>query len=148
MEVIIQILKLVKLKQSYNFGTYLTIFSLGTGNGRRKCTLKGTWFDTSIRQGDIVNVLGLDEEVNKDWVIDDMNGLLVVNPDVLISGTSIVSTLFCMRKAVLNERFKVCIASFYNGKGFSFPKILSTFLFFFSGTRRLFEINANRNFSP
>ena len=84
----------------------MTIFSLGTGNGRRKCTLKGTWFDTSIRQGDIVNVLGLDEEVNKDWVIDDMNGLLVVNPDVLISGTSIVSTLFCMRKAVLNERFK------------------------------------------
>ena len=148
MEVIIQILKLVKLKQSYHFGTYLTIFSLGTGNGRRKCTLKGTWFDTAIRQGDIVNVLGLDEEVNKDWVIDDMNGLLVVNPDVLISGTSIVSTLFCMRKAVLNERFKVRIASFYNGKGFSFPKILSTFFLFFSGTRRLFEINANRNFSP
>ena len=57
-------------------------------------------------QGDIVNILGLDEDVNKDWVIDDMNGLLVVNPDMLISGTSIVSTLFCMRKAVLNERFK------------------------------------------
>ena len=35
-----------------------------------------------------------------------MNGLLVVNPDMLVSGTSIVSTLFCMRKAVLNERFK------------------------------------------
>ena len=70
-------------------------------------------------QGDIVNVLGLDEEVNKDWVIDDMNGLLVVNPDMLISGTSIVSTLFCMRKAVLNERFKVCITSFYNWRGFS-----------------------------
>ena len=100
----------------------------------RNCILKGTWFDTSIRQGDIVNVLGLDEEVNKDWVIDDMNGLLVVNPDVLISGTSIVSTLFCMRKAVLNERFKVCIASFYNGKGFLFPKILLKHIFcFFQG---------------
>ena len=35
-----------------------------------------------------------------------MNGLVVVNPDFLVSGTSIVSTLFCMRKAVLNERFK------------------------------------------
>ena len=35
-----------------------------------------------------------------------MNGLIVVNPDFLVSGTSIVSTLFCMRKAVLNERFK------------------------------------------
>ena len=115
----------------------MTIFSLGTGNGRRKCTLKGTWFDTAIRQGDIVNVLGLDDEVNEDWVIDDMNGLLVVNPDVLISGTSIVSTLFCMRKAVLNERFKVRIASFYNGKGFSFPKILSTFSGFFRDKKAL-----------
>ena len=47
------------------------------------------------------------DKANKDWVIDDMNGLVVVNPDLLISGTSIVSTLFCMRKAVLNERFKV-----------------------------------------
>ena len=31
----------------------------------RNCILKGTWFDTSIRQGDIVNVLGLDEEVKR-----------------------------------------------------------------------------------
>ena len=73
-------------------------------------------------------MLGLDEEVNKDWVIDDMNGLLVVNPDMLISGTSIVSTLFCMRKAVLNERFKVCIASFYNGRGFPFSNFSCMFL--------------------
>ena len=138
MEVIIQILKLVKLKQSYSY-LYLfdDFFSLGTGNGRRKCTLKGTWFDTSIRQGDIVNVLGLDEEVNKDWVIDDMNGLLVVNPDVLISGTSIVSTLFCMRKAVLNERFKVCIASFSSGREFSFPKILNILILFFRDKKAL-----------
>jgi DNA replication ATP-dependent helicase Dna2 len=35
-----------------------------------------------------------------------MSGLLVVHPDLLLSGTSIVSSLFCMRKAVLNERFK------------------------------------------
>jgi DNA replication factor Dna2 len=31
---------------------------------------------------------------------------MVLHPDHLLSGTSIVSSLFCMRKAVLNERFK------------------------------------------
>ena len=33
-------------------------------------------------------------------------GLIVVSPDHLSSGTSVVSALFCMRKAVLAERFK------------------------------------------
>ena len=80
--------------------------SAGNGSCTRICRLMGTWIDTRIRQGDIVNILGIDKD-NKDWVVDDLNGLLVVNPDMLISGTSIVSTLFCMRKAVLNERFKV-----------------------------------------
>ena len=40
------------------------------------------------------------------FVVDDRNGLLVLHPDHLLSGTSIVSSLFCTRKAVLNERFK------------------------------------------
>ena len=30
----------------------------------------------------------------------------MVNPDYLISGTSVVAGVFCRRKAVLNERFK------------------------------------------
>jgi hypothetical protein len=33
-------------------------------------------------------------------------GMLVVNPDHLVSGTSVVSALFCLRKAVLAEKFK------------------------------------------
>lgn len=40
------------------------------------------------------------------YIVDDLRGLLVVRPDTLVSGTSIVSTLFCMRKAILNEKFK------------------------------------------
>ena len=33
-------------------------------------------------------------------------GLVVVNPDHLVSGTAVVSALFCLRKAVLAEKFK------------------------------------------
>ena len=74
---------------------------------KRICQLKGSWTDTLVKENDIVNILSVEVSENCDEVvIDDMNGLLVVNPDMLVSGTSIVSTLFCMRKAVLNERFK------------------------------------------
>ncbi len=73
-----------------------------TNDESGNCILKGSWAETKIDQGDIVNILSVDS----DMVIDDLNGLIVVNPDLLISGTSIVSTLFCMRKAVLSERFK------------------------------------------
>lgn len=39
-------------------------------------------------------------------IIDRRNGLIVVRPDLLVSGTSVVSSLFCQRKAVLSERFR------------------------------------------
>jgi len=48
----------------------------------------------------------VDETGVSSFVIDDQSGLVVVHPDQLLSGTSIVSSLFCMRKAVLSERFK------------------------------------------
>ena len=49
-----------------------------------------------MKVGDIVNVLASfrDDECH----ITDTDGLLVVNPDTLLSGTTVVSSVFCMRK--------------------------------------------------
>jgi hypothetical protein len=69
--------------------------------------------NTSIKEGD-------DVHIHADWyesfdenfenydlaIIDRQSGLIVVNPDLLVSGTSVVSSLFCQRKAVLSERFR------------------------------------------
>ncbi|KFM73706.1 DNA2-like helicase, partial [Stegodyphus mimosarum] len=66
----------------------------------KTCVLRGFWMDTLVNDGDFVNVL--EDFKNKQAVIDDNNGFLVVNPDFLVSSTAVVSTLFCMRKAVLN----------------------------------------------
>ena len=75
-------------------------------NGNEKdCILRGSWADTKLKSGDVINILCVDKDT-ENILINDLNGLVVVNPDLLVSGTSIVSTLFCMRKAVLNERFK------------------------------------------
>ncbi|CAB0002466.1 unnamed protein product, partial [Nesidiocoris tenuis] len=38
------------------------------------------------------------------WVVD-WTGMLVTNSDHLISGTAIVGSLFCRRKAILSEIF-------------------------------------------
>ena len=67
--------------------------------------LRGTWIHTPVKEGDVVNVLDV-ESNNGEYIIDDLKGLLILNPDHLISGTSVVGSLFCKRKAVLNERFK------------------------------------------
>jgi DNA replication ATP-dependent helicase Dna2 len=75
------------------------------------------WFsfrlNTDIKVGDDVHIhadwyQSFDENLeNCDMaIIDGKSGIIVVNPDLLVSGTSIVSSLFCQRKAVLSERFR------------------------------------------
>ena len=54
----------------------------------------------------MVHVLGDWSDELDAFLVDNATGLLVVEPDRMVSGTSIVSTLCCMRKAVLNECFK------------------------------------------
>lgn len=56
--------------------------------------------DSIINIGDTVNILNTSLKKN---IVDNESGFLVVNPDFLISSTAVVSTLFCMRKAVLNH---------------------------------------------
>jgi hypothetical protein len=60
-----------------------------------------------LATGDVVHLLEAARvDPDSHYVVDDQRGFCVVNPDILVSGTSVVSTLFCMRKAVLNEKFK------------------------------------------
>lgn len=40
-------------------------------------------------------------------MIDQENNLIIVQPDILLSGTAISNAIGCKRRAVLNERFKV-----------------------------------------
>lgn len=69
-------------------------------------TLKGAWCETDVFVDDIVSVEGVLNEANKNFQINAENGYIVTSPDFLVSGTSVVGSLFCPRKAVLSERFK------------------------------------------
>lgn len=60
---------------------------------------------TPVRRGDVVHLEGHSEGAS--WVVDREQGFLVLLPDSLISGTSISSSIRCMRRAVLGDMFKV-----------------------------------------
>ncbi|KAK4301412.1 hypothetical protein Pmani_026446 [Petrolisthes manimaculis] len=69
------------------------------------CTLAGFWNQSVVVEGDLIHIL-FTEAVDGHFTLDNNKGVLVVNPDFLVSGTSVVAGVFCRRKAVLNERFK------------------------------------------
>lgn len=58
-----------------------------------------------MRRGDVVHLEGRSDAGT--WLVERDQGLLVLQPDSLISGTSISNSIRCMRRAVLGEMFKV-----------------------------------------
>ncbi|KAK4847699.1 hypothetical protein QYF36_004865 [Acer negundo] len=63
------------------------------------------WFYTVIAPGDTVNVVGEFDDQGK-CNVDHDNNLLVVHPDILVSGTRVAGSFNCPRRAVLDERLK------------------------------------------
>ncbi|GLD58312.1 DNA replication ATP-dependent helicase/nuclease DNA2 [Lates japonicus] len=68
------------------------------------CLLKDGWETTPVCCGDVVHLEGLSD--GGSWLVDREQGFLVLLPDSLISGTSISSSIRCMRRAVLGDMFK------------------------------------------
>ncbi|XP_070220770.1 DNA replication ATP-dependent helicase/nuclease DNA2 isoform X2 [Bos mutus] len=57
-----------------------------------------------VEPGDIIHLEG--DCISNTWIIDEDFGYLILYPDMLISGTSIASSIRCMRRAVLSETFR------------------------------------------
>ncbi|XP_007549855.1 PREDICTED: DNA replication ATP-dependent helicase/nuclease DNA2 isoform X3 [Poecilia mexicana] len=68
------------------------------------CLLKDGWELTPVYRGDVVHLEGRSE--GGAWLVDRERGFLVLQPDSLISGTSISNSIRCMRRSVLGEMFK------------------------------------------
>ncbi|XP_053174097.1 DNA replication ATP-dependent helicase/nuclease DNA2 [Scomber japonicus] len=68
------------------------------------CLLKDGWEMTLVSPGDVVHLEGHSDDGS--WLVDREQGFLVLYPDSLISGTSISSSIRCMRRAVLGDMFK------------------------------------------
>lgn len=67
------------------------------------CKLRESWYHTNLSVGNIVNIVA--EYKENEWIIDNTNGLLILSPDTLISGTTLMGSMFCRRRAVLANSF-------------------------------------------
>ncbi|XP_063493214.1 DNA replication ATP-dependent helicase/nuclease DNA2 isoform X4 [Symphalangus syndactylus] len=68
------------------------------------CILRNDWCSVPVEPGDIIHLEG--DYTSHTWIIDKDFGYLILYPDMLISGTSIASSIRCMRRAVLSETFR------------------------------------------
>ncbi|CAD6259843.1 unnamed protein product [Miscanthus lutarioriparius] len=63
------------------------------------------WFHSIVGPGDTVNVIGEFSNQGK-CIVDHDNNLVIVHPELLISGTRVASSFHCPRRSVLDDRLK------------------------------------------
>lgn len=68
--------------------------------------LLGSWYNTRMRRGDVLHLFSPSE--SQSLVASDDNDIIViVNPDVLVSCTSVAESLSCERQVVLRNQVRV-----------------------------------------
>ncbi|GAX73855.1 hypothetical protein CEUSTIGMA_g1305.t1 [Chlamydomonas eustigma] len=74
--------------------------------------LRDGWVDTPVKPGDSLNIVGGKWEAAgtsnsgcvKHLIVDSSQGLVILHPDLLLSGTSIMAAMRCPRQAWLQEQ--------------------------------------------
>uniref|UniRef100_A0A2K5M5F7 DNA replication ATP-dependent helicase/nuclease DNA2 n=1 Tax=Cercocebus atys TaxID=9531 RepID=A0A2K5M5F7_CERAT len=88
-----------------NCEKHLVITASQSLENKELCILRNDWCSVPVEPGDIIHLEG--DCTSDTWIIDKDFGYLILYPDILISGTSIASSIRCMRRAVLSETFRV-----------------------------------------
>ncbi|XP_011868941.1 PREDICTED: DNA replication ATP-dependent helicase/nuclease DNA2 isoform X2 [Vollenhovia emeryi] len=94
--------KIIDVKQESRVTVLTVRHTESEGTDAVECS--GFWKDARLKIDDVVTIQARKD--SRRWVVDNNNGFLVAQPDLLISGTTITSGLFCNRRAVLAEKFR------------------------------------------
>uniref|UniRef100_A0A8B9R5N2 DNA replication ATP-dependent helicase/nuclease n=1 Tax=Anas platyrhynchos TaxID=8839 RepID=A0A8B9R5N2_ANAPL len=96
----------VSVKQSNGNDSekHLTVTSSQSLQDTELCILRNGWECVPVVPGDIVHLEG--DCTSGTWIIDEQSGYLILYPDLLLSGTTISSSIRCIRRAVLSEKFR------------------------------------------
>lgn len=89
--------------------TFDLILSLQDSENSSKisvCRLQGPWCHTKIQEKDLICIKGIWDPILNCYVVNVKEGFIITNPDYLISGTSVVGSLFCLRRGVLQDKFR------------------------------------------
>ncbi|XP_025208408.1 DNA replication ATP-dependent helicase/nuclease DNA2 isoform X2 [Melanaphis sacchari] len=68
------------------------------------CYLSGIWLHSLFEKGDIVTVMA--KKLNGNWSVNNDHGFVTRHSDFLVSGTTIVGSLFCSRRSILADIYK------------------------------------------
>src|SRR5256885_1330583 len=71
-----------------------------------KCTLRGQWTKSIIFHNNIVNICSSEWTEDDGFIITDSKGFIVINPDNLVTCTTVAGSLYCTRKTWLSSKFQ------------------------------------------
>lgn len=85
-----------------------TVLNLKSESGcsKSKCSVQDQWRFLRFAVNDLLSVIAKWDDSKNQYCVTAYFGMIVQNPDYLISGTSVVGSLFCQRKGVLTDWFK------------------------------------------
>ena len=67
--------------------------------------LRGTWIETPATVKAYVHIIGSFEKDGR-CIVDDVNNMIILHPDHLLSSTVVADSFGCTRRAVLQDRVK------------------------------------------
>lgn len=70
------------------------------------CRLEPPWNNTKLSTGDLISIKPVWCQDKLTYRVDKDHGYLITLPDHLLAGTTMMGSLFCRRKGVLQELFK------------------------------------------
>lgn len=70
-----------------------------------QCRLKDAWSNCRVKANDVISLKATWNTEKMCYYVTNTSGFVVIKPDLLISGTTVVGGLFCIRKAILSDRF-------------------------------------------
>ncbi|CAI2340965.1 unnamed protein product [Caenorhabditis sp. 36 PRJEB53466] len=81
-------------------------------NGKtRMVYLQDRWSELPVEEGNAINLISAKVWGDGDFIVDEEQGIVVLNPNALVPCTSVASATFCSRKTILNDKFKFGNAS-------------------------------------
>ncbi|UMM17699.1 hypothetical protein L5515_014120 [Caenorhabditis briggsae] len=73
--------------------------------------LQDQWAELDVEVGNAINLIAPQVWGNDDYIVNNQKGIVILNPNALVSCTAVASATFCARKTILNEKFKFGNAS-------------------------------------
>lgn len=77
-----------------------------TGGSCVSCRLESPWTMIDLQVGELISIKPVWCDVRKTYRVDKDHGYVITLPDHLLAGTTMMGSLFCRRKGVLQELFK------------------------------------------